>query len=325
MNNSTERLPLISIIVPIYNVQNYLERCLLSLQKQTYKNIEVLLIDDGSKDNSGKIADDFAKLDNRFKAFHLQNGGVSAARNFGLKSYTGEYVTFIDSDDYVDTHYIELLYQAIVDTGCPMAVCQNYETEDIASQYEESNLTIHPKVINLDENFDYTADYARCSVCSTLFQREILGDRLFSEDIYIGEDALFVAQALNAGRKYAMIDQKLYVYILYQSSSSHGAYTEKHRTEIYAMQRIREVYNIKHPRFVSNLNARYCFSCLNGMKFMTMYAVDDAEWYHFLHAEVKNNILSFLKSQYPFSRKIIAILFCLFPQFIKNVYRIVKK
>ena len=325
MNHCSEAFPLISIIVPIYNAQAYLERCLLSLKNQTYENIEVLLINDGSKDNSGKIAEDFAKSDIRFKVFHLENGGVSAARNYGLKQYTGAYVTFVDSDDYVDIHYLEFLYKAIVDTECKMAVCQNYTTDECAQVYVETDLTINPKVINVDENYDYTADYARCSVWSTLFQREIIGEHLFSEDIYIGEDTLFVAQAMNVAKKYAMIDQKLYIYILYQASSSHGTYAEKHRTEIRALQRVKEVYDIKHPKFVSNLNARYCFSCINAMKLMSLYMVDDDEWYRFLHAESKKNIVPFLKSQYASSRKIIALLFCLFPRMIKNVYKIAKK
>lgn len=325
MNNCPKELPLISVIIPIYNVENYLERCLSSLQNQTYGNLEVLLIDDGSKDSSGEIADAYAKQDSRFKAFHLTNNGVSSARNYGIKMFTGEYVTFIDADDFVDVHYIEFLYQAIIDTQSKMSVCQMYECGNDVKAYEEVNMDVKPTVYTIDENYDYTASYARFSVCATLFKRELIEKRKFSTELFMGEDALFVAEVMNECKKYALIQQKLYVYILYNQSSSHGKYTEKHRTEVYAMQKIKEVYNIKSTRFVSNMNARYCFVCLNGMKQMILYDVNDEEWYSFLHNEVRENIIPFLKSQYAFSRKVIAVMFCILPRVIKYVYKNVKK
>ena len=98
--------PLITVIVPIYNVENYLKKCLNSIINQQYKKLEILLIDDGSTDLSGKIADEYAVKDNRIKVVHKENGGLSDARNYGLKIMTGEYVTFIDSDDYVTEDYI---------------------------------------------------------------------------------------------------------------------------------------------------------------------------------------------------------------------------
>lgn len=94
MNN-----PLISVIVPVYNVEKYLPRCIDSIIDQTFKNFELLLIDDGSKDKSGEICDEYAKRDNRIKVFHKENGGVSSARNVGLDSAKGEWIIFCDSDD----------------------------------------------------------------------------------------------------------------------------------------------------------------------------------------------------------------------------------
>ena len=102
--------PLITVIVPIYNVENYLKKCLNSIINQQYKKLEILLIDDGSTDLSGKIADEYAVKDNRIKVVHKENGGLSDARNYGLKIMTGEYVTFIDSDDYVTEDYISYMY-----------------------------------------------------------------------------------------------------------------------------------------------------------------------------------------------------------------------
>lgn len=105
---------LISIIVPIYNVEKYLDRCINSLVKQTYKNIEIILVDDGSKDYSGKIADNWGEKDSRIKIYHKENGGLSDARNYGIEKSSGKYLSFVDSDDYVDERFIEVLYQILI-------------------------------------------------------------------------------------------------------------------------------------------------------------------------------------------------------------------
>lgn len=115
---------LISIIVPIYNTSQYLEKCLNSIEIQTYSNIEVLLIDDGSTDLSGEIADEFAVEDKRFQVIHLENGGVSRARNKGLDMAQGKYVTFVDSDDYILENHIENLVRNF-DDGVSLSIC-NY-------------------------------------------------------------------------------------------------------------------------------------------------------------------------------------------------------
>lgn len=118
-------LPLISVIVPVYNVEKYLKRCLDSIRKQTYSNIEILLIDDGSTDQSGRICDEFAKLDSRVRVLHKNNGGLSDARNVGIEEAKGEYITFVDSDDYVDEDLIEYLYKMIERTHTEMSICTN--------------------------------------------------------------------------------------------------------------------------------------------------------------------------------------------------------
>ena len=104
---------LISIIVPIYNVEKYLRQCLDSIMNQTYQNFECLLINDGSPDNSANICREYVDKDSRFKYFEKENGGVSSARNLGIEYSKGEYITFIDSDDWVDSDYLELLYMKI--------------------------------------------------------------------------------------------------------------------------------------------------------------------------------------------------------------------
>lgn len=127
--------PLISVIVPIYNVEKYLNKCLNSIINQTYDNLDIILVDDGSTDTSGKIAEDFAKKDSRVNLIHQANGGLSNARNRGLTVARGEYITFIDSDDYVTHDYVQYLYDLIKNTGfsVKLSLCSlmnHYELTD---------------------------------------------------------------------------------------------------------------------------------------------------------------------------------------------------
>ena len=121
MNSSVTKQPLISVIVPVYNIIPYLPRCVESLRTQTYENLEILLIDDGSTDETPALCDRLATEDERIRVFHTKNGGPSSARNFGLQQAGGEYVGFVDSDDYVDADMYERLYGAIEKTGMPVA------------------------------------------------------------------------------------------------------------------------------------------------------------------------------------------------------------
>lgn len=118
MNN-----PLITVIIPIYNVEKYLRECLDSVLAQTYTNLEILLVDDGSTDGSGAICDEYAGKDSRIRVIHQENGGLSAARNTGLDAARGEYVSFVDSDDVVGPHFIEVLYDALIQVGVQLSLC----------------------------------------------------------------------------------------------------------------------------------------------------------------------------------------------------------
>lgn len=125
--------PLISVIVPCYNVEEYLPRCVESVLNQTYRNLEILLVDDGSPDRCGEICDGYAAVDSRVKVIHKENGGLSDARNVALDVMKGEYVTFVDSDDYVAADYVEYLYKLMEEYGVKLSVSRHQEFKDGAS------------------------------------------------------------------------------------------------------------------------------------------------------------------------------------------------
>ena len=118
-----EAQPLITVIVPVYNVEKYLRRCLDSIIRQTYQNLEILCIDDGSIDNSGEICEQYAARDARIKVIHQENQGLSTARNRGLDTATGEYIAFVDSDDYIAADVLEQLYQSAVSSDATCVIC----------------------------------------------------------------------------------------------------------------------------------------------------------------------------------------------------------
>lgn len=126
----TKEWPLVSMVVPVYNVEEYLEECFDSIITQTYKNIEIFLINDGSTDNSGKIASKLAQNDSRVTVIHKENGGLSDARNAGMKIARGEYITFIDSDDYVDKNFVKNLVRLAEETDADIVQCNNSRRSD---------------------------------------------------------------------------------------------------------------------------------------------------------------------------------------------------
>ena len=117
-------MDLISLIVPVYNVSNYLRKCIDSIISQTYTSLEIILVDDGSTDDSGNICDYYSKCDSRIKVIHKKNGGLSDARNTGIEYATGLYIGFIDSDDYIDNHMIEFLYNACIKENAQISICR---------------------------------------------------------------------------------------------------------------------------------------------------------------------------------------------------------
>ena len=152
---------LISIVVPIYNMEKYLDKCINSIINQTYKNIEIILVDDGSTDKSSKIINKYKKLDKRIKAYYKKNGGLSDARNYGIDKATGEYIGFIDSDDYIEKNMYETLYNNIIKYNADISVVGFnvvYESTDIKNRVEYQEVTDKLEIYNRKEAFDLLFD-----------------------------------------------------------------------------------------------------------------------------------------------------------------------
>ena len=181
--------PLISVVVPVYNVEKYLDRCVESIVNQTYKNLEIILVDDGSPDNCPAMCDVWAEKDSRIKVIHKENGGLADARNAGLDVFLGDFVTFIDSDDWVDVDIIEKLKEIVDNSSCDIAC--------VGFSYEYLNGTptcnIGSKFIYESEDivYNYLTDNVRPEVCSKLYCRFVIENLRFDTTIGYAEDLDF--------------------------------------------------------------------------------------------------------------------------------------
>lgn len=245
---------LISVIIPIYNVEKYLKRCVDSVLNQTYNNLEIVLVDDGSPDNSGKICDDYAKSDSRIKVVHKKNGGLSSARNAGLDIATGEYVSFIDSDDWVEKD----LYKVLTD------IANENDVDIIISQFksgnkDEKNDKSDIKILDLTERFESICNRkAETSVCGVLFKKGIFDKERFNEN-RLNEDFEFYSNiSIKYDYKIAVTSYQGYYYYLREDSITHQKFKKSLIDAVYNTVDAIELakkYNSKLERYCRIINA----------------------------------------------------------------------
>lgn len=212
-------MELISIIVPVYNVEKYLCECIDSILSQTYEKFELILVDDGSPDNSGKICDEYAEKDKRIKVIHKENGGVSSARNMGLDNANGEYITFVDSDDIVDKQYLELMYNKLVEKSADLCFCHfDRFDENTCEEYKET-IPEHLIVDFKSDNFvDFASKFFNLknnifgSSCRVLYKKSIVETIRFNLKIKISEDLIFTLYAVFNSKSICSTSNVLYHY-----------------------------------------------------------------------------------------------------------------
>lgn len=226
---------LISVIVPIYKVQNYICKCIESIINQTYSNIEIILVNDGSPDDCGEICDNYCKKDNRVKVIHKENGGLSDARNAGLDCAEGKYVLFIDGDDYIKPEMIEIMYTTIIRDISDMVIC-NYELADedgkIISKKRNKIYESDNKDIIIDEeifwNNCHDYDYLYYVIaCNKLYNINIFKNIRYKKGA-VHEDEIILHKVVGKCNKISCIPEKLYIYIQHQNSIMNSKASEKY-------------------------------------------------------------------------------------------------
>lgn len=233
---------LISIIVPVYNVEKYLNRCIDSIVSQTYRTLEIILVDDGSADNSGSICDEYAGKDVRIKVVHKNNGGLGFARNSGLDVATGKYVTFIDGDDYIGKTHIEEMYVLIQNTKtdtCMGGHTKVYTNKEVPHKNvcagkvykNDVKAEILPRMCGANPKGE---DYIEMSVCMVLLSNEIIKEhhlRFVSEREYVSEDLVFDFEYYPLSKGVCVSQQVDYYYC-----DNEGSLTTKYRPDRFESQ-----------------------------------------------------------------------------------------
>lgn len=208
---------LISVIVPVYNAEKYIRECIESIIRQTYENLEIILVDDGTPDNSGGICDEYSIKDKRIKVIHKENGGVSSARNSGLENSTGEYIAFIDGDDYIEKSYFEKMIEKIKKENADCVGCGYNRIYDNKIEAVVSNQPYSLKEKDYLENVLYVqSGLGFCHM--KLWKKSCINSIRFNEKLKVAEDALFNIQASKNVKNFYMINEALYNYRFNETS-----------------------------------------------------------------------------------------------------------
>lgn len=313
-------MPEISVIVPVYNTEKYLDRCIRSIIDQTFSDFELILVDDGSKDNSGFICDEWEKKDSRIKVIHQKNAGAGAARNAGLAIATGDYINFVDSDDWISPEMYEILYNSLQKSSAAVAMTGMISK----SRYEESAkidaVQIHYTMKNTKEMLKRFfrvngEDSSIISVCGRLIDRKILQNFRFVEGT-ISEDVSAAFFLCINSPKTVVINIPMYNYFQNTSGVTKSKVTKRDFEYIQAFQRIYSYINSHMPDFsyYAEMNVlRSQFTILSKMK-LYGYDKEDIEvkkTYFSLKKIIRSNVFKLMKWQMPFTRKILLIIVCI--------------
>ena len=238
---------MISVIIPVYNVEAYLEMCVNSICRQTYQNLEIILVDDGSTDNSGLICDKLSQADNRIRVIHKQNGGLSSARNAGLDIAHGEFISFVDSDDTIHPRMMEVLLSLIKNKD--IAICGHQE---IKVNHPPQQVVSLSRDETLTQNELWREVFCRLNnaAWNKLYRKDLIGCLRFSEELLHGEDLIFNLNYLRVCELGAINRTKLYNYLKREGSITKSKFSSKRFLEIISKDTAYDIVKKSRPEYL---------------------------------------------------------------------------
>lgn len=248
---------MISIIVPVYNVEQYLKKCVESLINQTYKDIEIILVDDGSTDNSGNICEELSKTDARIKVIHKSNGGLSSARNAGIDVAKGKYLAFVDSDDFVELNMYETLLDGVKKTGKDISCCGR--VVDIFGQYCNKEFVIDsPRSFTKEETIKEILylETIDVSACDKLYNKTLFSDIRYPEG-KISEDAAIIFEIIEKSNGVYHVGVPFYHYVFRNNSITKSKYSEKKHDVMNNLYNTKTFLRKNHPDLLEDYKV-YC-------------------------------------------------------------------
>lgn len=298
--------PLVSVIVPVYNVEQYIDFCVKSIVSQTYSNLEIILINDGTKDHSGMICDAWAKKDHRIKVIHKENGGLSDARNVGLDLANGEWIVFVDSDDYLVDFAIETLLQTVRSNDCDIAICDAVHVFG----KEEARFT------KSDDRKLYTSEDAICemwyqksflpSAWGKIYKKEIWDELRFTKGI-VFEDIDIMHEVFYKAQKICYVRAGLYAYVHREDSITTQSFSRK---DLYILNICERLETFASNQSEKMRKAAKAYSLTGNMRVFlaTNRKTDYSDIHKKCEAYVRKNGLSVLKNKEIRKKAKIAIL-----------------
>ena len=295
-------MDLISVIVPVYKVESYLDRCVASIVNQTYSNLEIILVDDGSPDRCGAMCDAWAEKDPRIKVIHKENGGLSDARNAGMAAATGEYIAFVDSDDWVDALMYQCLYEAMTTTGSDIASCGARRVW-LDGRSAQELLSLNRDCV-LEQNDSMEALITEKGLVQTvwnkLYRRNVTDGILFPVGL-IHEDEFWTWQVVARAKRVVTIKESYYNYLQRDSSIMGAGYSEKSLLVVKAKTERQKYLEKSMPSLTDMGRTDLVFTCMHlGIQVVKTLCMKEAAQ-HMKH--LKRTIMS-----YPISNKHLCTL-----------------
>jgi glycosyltransferase involved in cell wall biosynthesis len=322
----------ISVIVPVYNVEKYLRRCVNSILNQTYNNLEVILVDDGSPDGCPQMCDEYAQRDSRVTVIHKKNGGLSSARNAALESpLNGDFVTFIDSDDWIEPDTYEYCIKTLKKNAADTIQFNYMTTKKYVTgvKQKKEHIELYKDIEILKYYLKSSFQTGSYSVCRCLFPIKAIGEIRFREG-KINEDIDFKYKVLRNTEKMVVTNQVKYMYFQHGETTSSGGLRKRDydlydsAEELYKL--VMEDKNAKLEELAFYKKARTPFSLLSKISYFGISdkTITKKETIHRLTNELRMNVKLLLKSPMSLSRKILAICFCIDFRLANMLVKVVK-
>lgn len=301
--------PIISVVVPVYNTESYLRKCIASIQAQTYKNLEIICVDDGSADRSGIILDNMAKSDRRLHILHTENRGVSEARNTALELASGEFISFIDSDDYIEPDMYNLMIQGMRKQEVDIVTC-NYSMvygNEVVRMINKVKVPEKPLDTIKFLEYVYERDIYKGVagyICTRLFRRSLIMDNIskeiavvFDNRLSFGEDVVFMAEISMRARQVFYIHKSLYNYVQHEESAAHNRKKQLEKLDwIRAYEHVVKIYeeNNVPEKIVDLVKRMYVYRC--GKTLETAFERGDHKKCEMLKKNIKDNLETYIKT-----------------------------
>lgn len=310
----------VSVIVPVYNVEKYINRCIDSILNQTIQDLEIILVDDGSTDKSGKICDEYQEKDERIRVIHKKNGGLSDARNAGEKIATSEYIIFLDSDDYIHREMLETLYTPMKEKNVDLSVCGAWNV------YDEEEIPQYPRIEQFlctgSEAFKFILEGYKIpgAIWNKMIKKEI-ADKISFPVGRIYEDAFYTLKLIPLVKQVYVTTKPMYYYVHRQGSITTSKFKEADMDIVHAYRDTMQFVKEQHPELMPQAEFRLFWAHFVVVdRILELDNYKSNIYYQQARRFLRRNILRILKNKYfTKNRRVAAVLFFLSDKIYRKV------